>query len=137
MSVHPIGPLEDVPNRPGRRSRNLVGSEHGFDSIFVAETEMDVGSSIPLHTHPIEEAWVVTEGQLVVRLGEETVVIPTGCVVRVPPEVPHAVRNEGRTVARALTAAPWDRASFYSAGTTYLEGVPPLPPTGEVDTPGA
>ena len=126
MSVYAIGPLEDVPNRPGRRSRDLAGSEHGFDSIFIAETEMDMGSSIPLHTHPIEEAWVVTDGQLVVRLGEETFVVPTGCVVRVPPNVPHAVRNEGSSVARALTAAPWDRASFYSKGTTYLEGTPPI-----------
>jgi quercetin dioxygenase-like cupin family protein len=125
MSVFPIGPLEDVPNRPGRRSRNLVGSEHGFDSVFVAETEMDVGSSIPLHTHPIEEAWVVTDGQLTVRVGEETVVVPAGSVVRVPPDVPHAVRNDGTSTARALTAAPYDRATFYSKGTTYLEGSPP------------
>jgi quercetin dioxygenase-like cupin family protein len=128
MSVFPIGPLEEVPNRPGRRSRNLVGSEHGFDAMFVAETEMDVGSSIPLHTHPVEEAWVVTDGELIVRVGEETVVVPSGCVVRVPPDVPHAVRNEGTSVARALTAAPWERASFYSQGTTYLEGVAPLLP---------
>src|SRR4051794_23175067 len=107
MSVYPLDPLEDVPNRPGRRSRNLVGSEHVFDSLFVAETEMDVGARIPLHTHPAEEGGVVTAGQLVVRLGQETVVVPAGSVVRVPPEVPHAVHNEGNGVARALTAAPW------------------------------
>jgi quercetin dioxygenase-like cupin family protein len=125
MSVFPLGPMADVPNRPGRRSRDLVGSEHGFDSVFVAETEMDVGSRIPLHTHPIEEAWVVTDGVLAVRLGDETVEVPAGSVVRVPPGVPHAVVNEGTSTARALTAAPWDRATFYTTGTTYLEGVPP------------
>src|SRR3954451_25480871 len=103
MWVFPLGPLEDVPNRPGRRARNLVGSEHGFDSHFVAETEMDAGSSIPLHTHPVEEAWVVTDGELIVRVGDETVVVPAGSVVRVPPQVPHAVVNEGPSVARALT----------------------------------
>jgi quercetin dioxygenase-like cupin family protein len=127
MSVYPIGPLEDVPNRPGRRSRDLVGSQHGFDSLFVAETEMDVGSTIPLHTHPIEEAWVVTDGELVVRLGDDSVVVPAGSVVRVPPGVPHAVRNDGTSVARALTAASWNRATFYSAATTYLEGQSPIP----------
>src|SRR4051795_1794726 len=120
MSAYPIDPLEDVPNRPGRRSRDLVGSQHGFDSLFVAETEMDVGSSIPLHTHPIEEAWVVTDGELVVRLGDDSVVVPAGSVVRVPPGVPHGVRNDGTSVARALTAAPWNRATFYSAATKYL-----------------
>jgi quercetin dioxygenase-like cupin family protein len=131
MSVFPIGPLEDVPNRPGRRARNLVGSEHGFDSVFVAETEMDAGSSIPLHTHPIEEAWVVTEGELVVRLGDENVIVPSGSVVRVPPDVPHAVRNDGPSTARALTAAPWNRATFHTDATTYLEGVPPLAAPGD------
>jgi quercetin dioxygenase-like cupin family protein len=135
MSVYPIGPLEEVPHRPGRRSRNLVGSEHGFDSLFVAESEMEAGASIPLHTHPVEEAWVVTEGQLVLRLGDQTVVVPAGNVARVPPEVPHAVQNQGSAVARALTAAPWDRASFHSAATTYLEGVPPLASPGESETP--
>ena len=121
-----MAPRRTADSRPGRRSRDLAGSEHGFDSLFIAETEMDVGSSIPMHTHPIEEAWVVTDGQLVVRLGGDTIVVPSGCVVRVPPDVPHAVRNEGSSVARALTAAPWDRASFYSKATTYLEGVPPV-----------
>ena len=29
-------------------------------------------------------------------------------------------------VARALTAAPWNRATFYSQATTYLEGAPPV-----------
>jgi quercetin dioxygenase-like cupin family protein len=124
MTANRIGPFEDVPNRPGRRARNLAGSEHGFDSLFITETEMDTGSSIPLHTHPIEEAWVVMEGELVVNVGDEIVVAASGSVVRVAPNVPHAVRNNGETTARALTAAPWDRASFYSKATTYIEGQP-------------
>jgi len=124
MVSHEIGPFEDVPNRPGRRARNLAGSEHGFDSLFITESEMDAGSSIPLHTHPIEEAWVVTEGALMVNVGDETVVVVAGSVVRVAPNVPHAVRNEGPATVRALTAAPWARSSFYSDATTYLEGSP-------------
>jgi quercetin dioxygenase-like cupin family protein len=126
MSAHLIGPYEDVPNRPGRRARNLAGSEHGFDSLFITDTEMDAGSTIPLHTHPVEEAWVVTQGELTVRVGDENVVVRAGHVVRVPPDVPHAVRNDGAETARALTAAPWARATFYADATTYLEGLSPL-----------
>ena len=126
MTANHIGPFEDVPNRPGRRARNLAGSEHGFDSLFITETEMDTGSSIPLHTHPIEEAWVVMAGELVVNVGDEIVVAASGSVVRVAPNVPHSVRNNGEVTARALTAAPWDRASFYSKATTYIEGQPPI-----------
>jgi len=124
LSVHPIGPFQDVPNRPGRRSRDLAGSNHGFTSMFISETEMAPNTGLPLHTHPVEEAWVVTEGSLVVRVGNETVAAGPGSVVRVPPGVPHAVRNEGPAVARALTAAPWERATFFSKATTYLEGLP-------------
>jgi len=123
VSIHPLGSYEDVPDRPGRRARNLAGSEHGFDSLFVTENEMDAGSSIPLHTHSVEEAWVVTAGELTVRIGDEQLVVPSGHVVRVPPNVPHAVENKGTATARAITTAPWDRATFYADATTYLEGV--------------
>jgi quercetin dioxygenase-like cupin family protein len=127
MSVFPIGPYRDIPNRPGRRARDLIGSEHGFDSMFVTENEMEHGSAIPLHTHPVEEAWVVTEGELLLTVGNETLRVGAGQVARVPPGVPHAVRNDGAK-ARALTAAPWERATFFSAATTYLEGTPPGEP---------
>jgi quercetin dioxygenase-like cupin family protein len=112
-----------VPDRPGRRARNLAGSEHGFDSLFVTENEMDPGSSIPLHTHTVEEAWVVTAGELTLRLGDELLVVPAGHVARVPPNVPHAVVNAGPNTARAVTAAPWARATFYTEATIYLEGL--------------
>ena len=125
MTLHPIGPHQDVPNRPGMRLRSLVGSQHGFDSMFVTDAEMDVGSSIPLHTHTVEEAWVIMAGALTVRIGEETVVVPEGNVVRVPPNVPHAVVNAGTDTARAFTASPHDRATFFRDATTYLEGERP------------
>jgi quercetin dioxygenase-like cupin family protein len=95
MSVFHLNDFQDVPNRPGRRARDLAGSVHGFDSLFVTENEMDHGSTIPLHTHPVEEGWVVLEGELSVRIGDEWVTVPAGSVARVPPGVPHAVRNEG------------------------------------------
>ena len=121
MSVFHLHDMQDVPNRPGRRSRDLAGTSHGFDSIFVTENEMDHGSTIPLHTHPVEEGWVVLEGELSVRIGDEWVTVPAGSVARVPPGVPHAVRNEGDATVRAITAAPWARDSFYTEATTYLD----------------
>ena len=61
MTIHSIGEFRSAPNRPGIRTRPLIATEHGFTSFFVAEFEMDEGASVPLHTHPIEEAVVVTE----------------------------------------------------------------------------
>jgi quercetin dioxygenase-like cupin family protein len=121
MSVFHLSDFEDVPNRPGRRARDLAGSIHGFDSLFVTENEMDHGSEIPLHTHPVEEGWVVLKGELALRIGDEWVVVPAGSVARVPPGVPHAVKNDAPETARAITAAPWARDTFYAEATTYLD----------------
>jgi quercetin dioxygenase-like cupin family protein len=122
--LHHLGAIKDIPHRPGMRGRNLIGSEHGVSSLFVGELEMDHGSSIPLHTHPTEEIFVVTEGTLTMRLGDETVSAGPESVVCIPAGVPHAVINEAPEPARALTAGAWNRATWFSEGTTYLEGVP-------------
>lgn len=62
---------------------------------------------MPLHTHPVEEAWVVTDGSLTLQVGEDTVNVEANSVVRIPPGVPHAVRNHGPDEVRAISGAPW------------------------------
>jgi quercetin dioxygenase-like cupin family protein len=121
MSVFHLRDFEDVSNRPGRRSRDLAGTVHGFDSVFVTEHEMDHGNSIPLHTHTVEEGWIVLEGELRVRIGSEWVTVPAGSVARIPPNTPHAVKNDADTTARVITCAPWSRDNFYAEATTYLD----------------
>jgi quercetin dioxygenase-like cupin family protein len=120
--AHPIGDVHPIEHRPGIRGRNLIGTEHGFTSLFVSELLMEQGASIPLHTHPTEEALVVTEGALTIRVGDQTVVAEAESVVRIPPGVPHAVRNEGHESAHAFGAAAWNRATWFTEATTYLEG---------------
>src|SRR5882762_9887100 len=105
MLIHSIGEFYPVPERPGMRTRKLIATEHGFTSFFVGEFEMDQGASVPLHTHPIEEALVVIEGAVTVQLGEETITAAAGSVVRIPPGIPHALQNEETASARALRAA--------------------------------
>src|SRR3569833_2763961 len=122
--LYPLGELADIPRRPGIRGRNLVGTEHGATSLFVAELLLDQGASIPLHTHLAEEAFVVTEGMLVLRIGDSTVVAPADSVVCIPPNVPHALWNEQPSTTRALSAAAWNRATWFTEGTSYLQGQP-------------
>ena len=124
MTAHPVGDFHPVPTRPGTRARDLIATQHGVTSFFVSELLMEEGASVPLHTHPIEEAWVVTDGALTVQIGDQTVIAEAESTVRVPPNVPHAVRNDGPDPARALAAAPWSRATFFTEATTYLEGQP-------------
>ena len=124
MTARSVGELQPVVNRPGMLSRNLIGSEHGVTSFYLVELVLEKGAEIPLHTHPIEEVFVVEEGALTMRLGEQTVEAGPDAVVRIPPGVPHAVVNARPAPARALAAAAWDRATFFRDATTYLEGQP-------------
>jgi mannose-6-phosphate isomerase-like protein (cupin superfamily) len=72
--------------------------------------------------HPTEEALVVREGSLTVKIGDQTVVAEAESVVRIPPGVPHSVRNDGHASVRALGAAAWNRATWFTEATNYLEG---------------
>jgi quercetin dioxygenase-like cupin family protein len=132
MSFHALDDFQS--RRPGFRTRPLIGTKHGFTSFFVSEFRMAEGGTIPLHTHPIEEAIVVTEGALTVQLGDETVTVPAGSVVRVPPGVAHAFHNHAPEEAHGLGAAAHDLANFFTEATTYLEGGP-SPTYLEVETP--
>ena len=124
VHIHRAGPIGDIAHRPGMRGRDLIGTEHGVTSLFVSDLFMDHGSSIPLHTHPTEEIFFVVEGELVMKIGDETVVADAESVVRIPARTPHAIRNDGSDTAHAFTAGAWNRATWFKDGTTYLEGIP-------------
>jgi len=103
--------------------RSLVGPSDGVTELFVEEVTFEDGAAIPLHHHTIVEVWVVLDGALTFRLGDETLVIEAGHTVTVPPGAPHGVANGRARVARALAVAPWDHATFFREATTYLEGL--------------
>jgi quercetin dioxygenase-like cupin family protein len=65
---------------------------------------------------------VVTEGTLTVQLGDETLTVPAGSVVRVPPGVPHAFHAPEEE--HGLGAAAHDLSTFFTEATAYLEGGP-------------
>lgn len=124
MTRVPFDDLQPVATRPGMRSRELIGPEQGFRSLFLAELEMAPGAAIPLHTHPQEEAFVVTRGSLVFRLGDVEAEVAAGATVRIPPGVPHAVRNDRAETAHSFAAAAADRTTWFTERTTYIDGVP-------------
>jgi quercetin dioxygenase-like cupin family protein len=106
------------------KARTLIGTEHGVTDLFVSEMLMEQGSAIPLHTHPTDEAFVVMEGTLTLQVGEETLTASAETFVRVPAGAAHAVINNQPQAARALAAAAWNRETWFTKGTTYLEGKP-------------
>jgi len=121
--VRELGEPVEVPTRPGMSVRSLVGPADGVTELFVEEVTFADGAAIPLHRHSVVEAWVVLEGALTFRLGDETIEIEGGHTVTVPAGTPHGVLNGRARVARALAVAPWDHATFFRDTTTYLEGL--------------
>jgi len=104
--------------------RSFIGPADGVRELFLEELTFHQGAAIPLHQHPIVESFVVLEGSLTFRLGDETLVVGPDNSVTIPPNTPHAVVNVEGQAARALSAAPWDHATFFREVTTYLEGEP-------------
>jgi quercetin dioxygenase-like cupin family protein len=123
-AVRALGEPTDIPTRPGMLRRSYVGPADGVSELFLEELTFHQGAAIPLHQHPIVEAFVVLEGSLTFRLGDQTLVVGPQNTVTIPPDTPHAVVNAEGRVARVLSAAPWDHATFFRQATTYLEGEP-------------
>jgi len=123
-AVRALGRPGEIPTRPGMLRRSFIGPDDGVRELFVEELTFHQGAAIPLHQHPIVEAFVVLEGSLTFRLGDQTIEVGPEHTVTIPPNTPHAVVNGNARVARTLAAAPWDHATFFRDVTTYLEGEP-------------
>jgi len=85
------------------------GSAHRFEgclyggadvSFFVSDTPPGKGPS--LHTHPYAEVFIVHDGELTFRVGEDTVEASGGQIVVAPAGTPHKFTNTGAGRARHL-----------------------------------
>ena len=68
----------------------LEGQHYGWDSSTVQVTSMGPGHGPPMHTHPVEEIFVLVEGEGAFAIGDEIVHLKAPAVVRVPPHTPHS-----------------------------------------------
>lgn len=69
----------------------------------VIELTVPPGGSPPLHRHDVlDDSFLLLDGQLVVRCGDETLVANHGTYVVLPQGVPHTFRVTSRTPARML-----------------------------------
>lgn len=103
------------------------------DGAFgVVEGVGPAGSSPPLHVHHREhELFLLLEGSLTVRCGEETFRAEPGSVTFLPRGVPHTFRVEGEKSARLLSiCVPGGFEEFFVAAGRPAEndGLPPNEP---------
>jgi len=80
-------------------------------NTVVFEMTLPVGAAPPLHVHDdLDDTWYILEGQMVVRCGDEELVVGAGHWVSMPRGVPHTFRVVGDCEARILLVH--DNASF-------------------------
>jgi len=83
------------------RSRRFVGAEYGADiSYFFVENQPGEGPG--LHWHPYSETWVVLDGEVRIRRGDEILTAGAGDTATVPPHVLHGFTNVGTGTLRIL-----------------------------------
>src|SRR5512139_4221935 len=93
---------------------DLLVVEHrcaqGMETV-VLEMTLPVGSSPALHVHKsLDDTWYILDGKMVVRCGDDVLVVGTGHWVSMPRGVPHTFRVVGDREARILLVH--DNASF-------------------------
>lgn len=91
----------------------LVVEHRGAPDMTTVVLEMTLppGSTPPLHVHDnLDDTWYILDGQMVVRCGDDQLVVGAGHWVSMPRGVPHTFRVVGDREARILMVH--DNASF-------------------------
>jgi len=85
---------------------------------------IEPGAGAPLHVHKdVDEIFILLEGTLDLRLGDEQRLVEANHTIAVPAGVPHAFVAVGPGPVRMFTFMPRNRA--IAEATTYFEGAPP------------
>jgi quercetin dioxygenase-like cupin family protein len=64
------------------------------------------GASPPLHTHPQDESYMVLEGRLTIKAGEQRFELDAGGAAAVPLGVPHTFRVDSDTARVLVLSTP-------------------------------
>jgi mannose-6-phosphate isomerase-like protein (cupin superfamily) len=106
------------------------------DSFYLGETTIASGfPGPPPHVHDrLHDMFYVLEGTLTMRLETETLELPAGSFVCVPPGVVHTFSNPGQTSVRFLnfnTPAGWENY-MRDLGAALAQGTPSPEEMGKI-----
>jgi quercetin dioxygenase-like cupin family protein len=92
---------------PGQFFRLFVSQESvGSAAMTMGELLMQPGAVIALHTHGVEEAMYIAEGEATAVLGDETHVLGAGSVIYAPAGVKHSLATFGDKSMRFVFCYP-------------------------------
>ena len=114
---------EEIPWRLGYRNFVLAGRDQGLACI-AGISVLEPGAGAPLHSHKdVDEIFIVLEGTLDLRLGDERRLVEADHTIAIPAGVPHAFTAVGPRPVRMFTFMP--RHHAIADATTYFEGASP------------
>ena len=123
MPVIANSEAQEIPWRPGYRNFVLAGRDQGLGCI-AGFSVLEPGAGAPLHAHKdVDEVFIVIEGTLDFRLGEERFKVEANHTIAIPAGVPHSFVAVGPGPVRMYTFMPRNRA--IAEATTYFEGAAP------------
>ena len=123
MPVIANGEAQEIPWRPGYRNFVLAGRDQGLACV-AGYSVIEPGAGAPLHAHAdVDEIFIVIEGTLDLKLGDERVLVSGDHTIAIPAGVPHAFVAVGAAPVRMFTFMPRNRA--IAEATTYFEGAAP------------
>lgn len=123
----------------GSLFEHLVTAGESDGRLGVSLVTQPPGVATPLHRHTHEaEAFLVLEGHVSYRAGDETHELDDGCFIWLPESVPHAFRIRGTSAARFVAfTAPGGLMGLYDevgipAAERRLPGADGQPPEVEL-----
>ena len=103
--------------------------------FWLAEQHSVQGYASPLHKHSREdELFIMLDGELSIRVGDESYAAPAGSISFAPRGLPHAFRVESRTARFLIVTTPagFERWFFETGAPADTLTIPP-PPSGLPD----
>ena len=94
--------LPTIDRARGVKTQPLVMAERGSQSLTMGISTFEPGSVIPLHSHNVEEAITILEGEAVAIIDGTEYPVRAYDTTFVPPGVPHHFRNDSGKTMRFL-----------------------------------
>jgi mannose-6-phosphate isomerase-like protein (cupin superfamily) len=110
--------------RSGDHFIELEGKHYGWDSATVQLAETGPGFGPPLHTHPVEEIFVLLEGEVAFTVDGTVLDMKGPALVRVPPGTTHNVTTLGTGRNKLIT--------FFSSNSPGASPVDDLDPFAHI-----
>ncbi|KYC45373.1 MAG: Cupin domain protein [Candidatus Methanofastidiosum methylothiophilum] len=94
MPLIKLNDIEEKEIYPGYKAR-IIHTEH----MTLAYWTIQEGSSFPEHFHEHEQVLSIIEGELELKLGDETIILKSGEVGIIPPYIAHSGKAINKTNA--------------------------------------